>query len=228
MLVPIRRLRRFAQLVTLAIGLCAPTMASAVLIRVDWSATLLPSFEGNETGYVTGSFGTFDVQNLGDAFVLPMDGSLTATTSGYSDFPTSIPLTSSYPEPPVFRFGSLAPLDGDVTNNINPEGQQTSFTGSTDCGPGVFCGIEIQAPADGYGPTWVQAVSGTSFYGGIIGTGLISYTFTAVPEPAIASLLLLGFTTLAGVRSLQVSRTLSARRRLLERALEQVTDAERG
>jgi hypothetical protein len=62
------------------------TSAEAALVRVDWSASIpeLPSPDAGP-GQLSGSLGVFDVNAVGDTFVLPPDGSLTALASGFTD-----------------------------------------------------------------------------------------------------------------------------------------------
>jgi len=60
--------------------------AHAVPVRVDWTASVTPVSPGSTSpgdGVITGTFGVFDVIAVGDSFILPGDGSLGATASGF-------------------------------------------------------------------------------------------------------------------------------------------------
>lgn len=165
-----------------ALLLVVPVGAHATLIEVLWSADV----GGNVTigtGTISGSLGVFDVQNVGDTFSLPQDGSLTATTSGFtSGFPNQIfPLDDPRTDL-AFQFTSISPFSGILVETGPPQSPPIfTSTGVVPCLGRTECG-----PALSLDEAWAAAQSPDLQ----IATGSLVFTF--VPEPNTAALLGLG------------------------------------
>ena len=110
------------------------TSAQAVVVQVDWSATIPgTNSPAPGPGLLSGSLGVFDVNAAGDQFTLPADGSLTVLASGFSDgFPNGIyPLTRVPSQgAPILEFLSIGSTAADFAVNFvdNNAGILSPFT----------------------------------------------------------------------------------------------------
>jgi hypothetical protein len=182
--------------IILAGALAAPQPAAATPIRVDWSADVTPR-AGDEvgSGALSGTFGVFDVTQVGDAFLLPVDGSLTAQASGFtSGFPNTTFTFTYYNSPQTglsFEFTSLDPIAGTLVGaGMWSSAIPCVITGNPPETCEVF--LEDEFTLD----DTASAVHSED----IDSKGPISYTFTVIPEPTTAMLLLLGLSGVAIAR----------------------------
>jgi hypothetical protein len=97
--------------------------ASAVMIQVDWSATVSPhstTTTSPGTGTLGGSLGTFNVSAVGEVFSIPSDGSIRVIASGFTGgFPNgNYPLTRMSSPPFQIEFTSVGSQLSDYAVNI--------------------------------------------------------------------------------------------------------------
>ena len=189
-----RNARMTIWLVVVVCVLAVSPVSFAVLVRVDWSASipeLTPPNPG--PGELSGSLGVFDVVSAGDTFLLSSDGSLTALASGFdeAEFRNGIySFTRTFPQgAPELQFLSV----GD-----SPDEFAVNFV---DINTGLLSNMEAWTIGGIDGAIAVelfdQASSGIDRAGAIFSTSgatkptsPVAYSFTIVPEPT--TLLLLG------------------------------------
>jgi hypothetical protein len=171
--------------------------AGAVLLRVDWSATV-GDVAGGATGALSGSLGQFEVTAIGQEFALPADGSLGVTASGFtSGFPngtwpfleydtilvgagTGLILRFDAIDPPAV---SLIPVGANLA-------YLSTFSQTTPCfigGDVGFCAIvlgrnndQVLIPGDLAG-----IYANTSGIGNQSRAAQVAYTFTELSAPPV-------------------------------------------
>lgn len=181
------------------------TSAQAVVVQVDWSATIPgTNSPAPGPGLLSGSLGVFDVNAAGDQFALPADGSLTVLASGFSDgFPNGIyPLTRvSSQGAPILEFLSIGSTAADFAVNF------------VDNNAGILSPFTLSCNVDGTDGTCFVALFDESGSGNDIATaslgisgsladeniGRIEYSFSVVPVPAAVWLFGTALVGLAGL-----------------------------
>jgi hypothetical protein len=185
--------------------LMVATPAEAVLVEVGWSA----SIPGTATpapgpGQLSGSLGVFNVTAVGDTFLLPSDGSLTAVASGFADgFPNGIyPFTRTHSQgAPELQFLSIGTSPSDFSVNFidNNTGLLSPFPNACvvdglagNCFVGLF--DENTSGID-------KAFASLGIDGSLADTNLaaIEYSFTVVPIPPAVWLFGSGLLGLVGI-----------------------------
>lgn len=117
-----RQIARLLALLGFGALLLYANTSEAVPIEVDWGAYIVMGSRGTDVGGLAGSFGTFDVQKAGDRFFLVGDGTLTATSMGFSTFPNT---TFSFDSGAVFfEFSNIQP--GEIAGELVPTGDGSS------------------------------------------------------------------------------------------------------
>ncbi len=136
----------YKNIMVLLLWLIAFSHASAVMIQVDWNATVSPhstTTPSPGTGSLSGSLGTFDVSEAGEVFSIPSDGSLSIIASGFSGgFPNGkYFLTRTTSRPFQLEFTSVGTKTSDYAVNIidNNAGILSPFPN-----PCLVSGVESQ------------------------------------------------------------------------------------
>jgi len=180
------------------LGLLA-TPASAALFQVDWVTEPIPG----QPGTFSGSLGVFDLSYVGQSYVLPADGSLTAISSDWIDgYPNQSWSFIEQRDPGnllSLEVVSLLPLQVRVSGGT----LAGPLTGAADCPLTGDCRIWLarHGNADAGRVYWVTDT------GGVIspvafGGREVLFVLNAVPEPGTAALLALGCVSLAARRRL--------------------------
>ncbi len=184
--------------------LALSTSAEAVLVQVDWSA----SIPGTTTpapgpGQLSGTLGAFDVTAVGDTFLLASDGSLSVDISGFTDgFPNGTqPFTREHSTgAPTLEFLSIGTSPGDFSVNFvhNNGGILTPLVPCTVDGITDSCFVTLFDESNT--GTDMAAVS-LAIDGSLNDTNLapITYSFTVVPVPAAVWLFGSGLLGIVGV-----------------------------
>jgi len=161
--------------------------AHAIPVQVDWSATVTPVSPGDPNpgnGTISGSFGIFDVNAVGDTFVLPGDGSLSATVADFtSGFPNgAYSFTRETANQLMLEFSSVGPTSADFSAQFFDNNAGILSTTANPCTIGMVndnCFISIFD--DGAGNDIVVAsiaLNGTNNDSSI---GEIVFSFTVLP-----------------------------------------------
>ncbi len=166
------------------------TSAEAVVVRVDWTAEIPGTeFPAPGPGLLSGSLGVFDVNAVGDTFVLPADGSLTVTASGFTDgFPNGVyPLTRVASQgAPVLEFLSIGSTAADFAVNFQDTNAGVLSPFSSSCEVDATSGICFVALFDESGTGNDIATASLGISGDLSdeNLGTILYEFSVVPVPA--------------------------------------------
>ncbi len=185
--------------------LALSTSAEAVLVQVDWSASIPETTTpAPGPGQLSGSLGVFNVTAVGDTFVLPSDGSLTVVASGFTDgFPNGIyPFTRTFSQgAPTLQFLSVGVSPSDFSVNFidNNAGLLTPFPNTC-----IVDGLEGDCFLGLYDDTndgIDKASASLGLDGSLADTNLaaVEYSFTVVPVPAAVWLFGSGLLGLVGI-----------------------------
>ena len=169
------------------------TAANAVPVQVDFTADLAPILSpivGSNpgSGVVSGTLGIFSPGGPGSLFVVPTDGSLIASVSGFvAGFPNGdIPLTTLFGGSPFnFLFSATGPTSEDFAGSFVGGGfLQSDGLPCTIGGNNTACFVSFSAENIG------DDLAIVSFFGAgeapPSSLGPLEFSFTVVNEPPVA------------------------------------------